>query len=200
MKNDLIGKEFKAITKYGLSLFTSTITDVAFTYVHKEINNIHTLKVICQVKGRNNWYYLDDVVLVVREKYVSPNDGGCWFCHTNEGEMYFDFEFDTYVHLECVVKALLENKEHSEGVYMTYLLDESMFEFPKVTPPICDGTFSKLLVLKDINDEYHIGVYHWFIGGNYFITRDEKDFGEHYIKGWKYLNSSDNSDIKISGA
>jgi hypothetical protein len=33
---------------------------------------------------------------------VTPNNGGCWFCNTDSGELYFSFEFDTYVHKDCV--------------------------------------------------------------------------------------------------
>ncbi len=31
-----------------------------------------------------------------------PCDGGCWFCHTDDGDMMFSCEFDTYVHEQCL--------------------------------------------------------------------------------------------------
>lgn len=34
----------------------------------------------------------------------SPNDGGCWFCETddNKGGWAFSSEFDAYVHVQCL--------------------------------------------------------------------------------------------------
>lgn len=42
-------------------------------------------------------------------KNVCPTKGGCWYCHTDEGEMYFSGEFDTYIHLECIREVALIN-------------------------------------------------------------------------------------------
>lgn len=33
-----------------------------------------------------------------------PNEGGCWYCHKDDGEMVFSCEFDTYLHMECLLK------------------------------------------------------------------------------------------------
>lgn len=38
--------------------------------------------------------------------YKQPNDGGCWFCHTDDGEMWFSWEFDCWVHESCLKKEL----------------------------------------------------------------------------------------------
>lgn len=40
----------------------------------------------------------------------SPNEGGCWFCHTDPVEevMFFSVEFDCYFHKHCLDKALAE--------------------------------------------------------------------------------------------
>lgn len=55
---------------------------------------------------------------------VSPVDGGCWFCYTeDEGEWLFDREFDTYVHKACLVQALKEEPDNPEANFMRYLLD-----------------------------------------------------------------------------
>lgn len=35
-----------------------------------------------------------------------PNEGGCWFCHDDEGEMIFSWEFDCWLHEECLRKEL----------------------------------------------------------------------------------------------
>ncbi|MCB5368974.1 hypothetical protein [Collinsella aerofaciens] len=60
------------------------------------------------------------------EKYVSPSQGGCWFCHTapEDKPMLFDIEFDTYVHEDCLRKALEEEPDHPEAGIMAYLLED----------------------------------------------------------------------------
>lgn len=57
--------------------------------------------------------------------YVSPVDGGCWFCNRSGGEDFdFDVEFDTNVHLGCIREVLKENPNHPEARWMRYLLPE----------------------------------------------------------------------------
>ena len=57
--------------------------------------------------------------------YVSPQDGGCWFCNRVGGDdMDFDCEFDTYVHHGCIRDALKEDPKHPEAKFMKYLLPE----------------------------------------------------------------------------
>jgi len=53
---------------------------------------------------------------------ISPNDGGCWFCHTKDDDMVFDTEFDTHVHIECIKKALKKNSNDPEAKLMKYLI------------------------------------------------------------------------------
>lgn len=47
---------------------------------------------------------------------VHPCDGGCWFCHTADEEMAFSCEFDTYLHLKCLKKALEDDPVHPEAI------------------------------------------------------------------------------------
>ena len=43
-----------------------------------------------------------------------PTQGGCWFCETDDdGHWMFSTEFDTYLHMECLKKALKESTEES---------------------------------------------------------------------------------------
>ena len=49
---------------------------------------------------------------------VSPNDGGCWYCHTTDGEMLFSTEFDAYVHKECIERAVEHDEEDREAQIM----------------------------------------------------------------------------------
>ena len=53
---------------------------------------------------------------------VNPNDGGCWFCECDDGEMLFDTEFDTFVHEKCLRKELA--KGQLEAKIMSYLISE----------------------------------------------------------------------------
>ena len=54
--------------------------------------------------------------------FKTPQEGGCWFCNTDDGKLLFDTEFDTYVHAECIRKALKENDP--EAKIMSYLLED----------------------------------------------------------------------------
>jgi predicted transcriptional regulator len=58
---------------------------------------------------------------------LSPANGGCWFCHKdNEQEaLLFDWEFDTFVHANCIRKALKEDPLDREAILMKYLLENS---------------------------------------------------------------------------
>lgn len=51
---------------------------------------------------------------------LKPENGGCWFCHQDEedDELEFSWEFDTYAHKACIVKALEDNPEHPEAIIM----------------------------------------------------------------------------------
>lgn len=48
----------------------------------------------------------------------------CWFCCHDAGEMVYDSEFDTYLHLDCLKKALSKDPEDPEAKFMSYLLDK----------------------------------------------------------------------------
>lgn len=43
-----------------------------------------------------------------------PNDGGCWFCMEDDGDMLFSMEFDAWFHEECLLKALTEHDPEAE--------------------------------------------------------------------------------------
>lgn len=51
--------------------------------------------------------------------YLHPNCGGCWFCVTdNDGDWAFSIEFDTWLHLSCLRKALAEDPDNCEAQIM----------------------------------------------------------------------------------
>lgn len=54
--------------------------------------------------------------------YKFPNEGGCWFCHTDDGEMLFSWEFDCYLHESCLRKEL-ESKYNPEAEIMANEFD-----------------------------------------------------------------------------
>ena len=37
---------------------------------------------------------------------MNPNEGGCWFCEDDGGEMFFSIEYDCYFHMDCLTKEL----------------------------------------------------------------------------------------------
>ena len=45
----------------------------------------------------------------------SPNEGGCWFCQDDEGEMFFSYQFDCLFHKECLHKALAKAEWNPEA-------------------------------------------------------------------------------------
>lgn len=59
---------------------------------------------------------------------ISPNNGGCWFCHTQDDDLVFDWEFDTFVHENCIKSALNRLNQdpiiQDEAIFMAYLLTE----------------------------------------------------------------------------
>jgi hypothetical protein len=47
----------------------------------------------------------------------------CWFCDKG-GDLVFDREFDTPVHLACIRQVLDTHPEHTEAQLMAYLLED----------------------------------------------------------------------------
>ncbi len=56
--------------------------------------------------------------------HLHPCNGGCWFCHKDDEDehLYFDSEFDTWVHKNCISDAL--DKDDPEAEIMKYILGE----------------------------------------------------------------------------
>jgi hypothetical protein len=60
---------------------------------------------------------------------VSASDGGCWYCETDEGEMPFSFDFDCWLHIDCLrarlnshpndIEALIFAREFHEALGLT---------------------------------------------------------------------------------
>lgn len=46
--------------------------------------------------------------------YLSPNDGGCWFCCGEKGSMYFSDEWDSWFHEECCKEAAAKHNPEAE--------------------------------------------------------------------------------------
>jgi len=43
----------------------------------------------------------------------SPQDGGCWYCHTDNQPLAFCCEFDTFIHIDCIKKEIKLTKEYN---------------------------------------------------------------------------------------
>lgn len=76
-------------------------------------NNGFLEKNLREIDGRN----------CMENKVVYPQDGGCWFCFKKTEDMWFDSEFDTFLHEECLRKELNDNPENPEARIMKYLLE-----------------------------------------------------------------------------
>lgn len=57
---------------------------------------------------------------------VAPVDvkAECWFCKGEDGDLLFDGEFDTFVHVKCIEQALEDDPHHPEARHMMYLLED----------------------------------------------------------------------------
>lgn len=49
-----------------------------------------------------------------------PNQGGCWFCHTDDdsSKWLFSLEFDCNVHKDCLQKEINKEQPSEEAVIM----------------------------------------------------------------------------------
>ena len=49
---------------------------------------------------------------------LSPVDGGCWYCHTDDASeskpLTFCWEFDTFIHVDCIKQRGQQNEERGE--------------------------------------------------------------------------------------
>lgn len=47
---------------------------------------------------------------------VSPTQGGCWYCWTNEeGDSRFTHEFDAYFHVQCLLNYMIAHPNDEEA-------------------------------------------------------------------------------------
>lgn len=54
--------------------------------------------------------------LVYTRSQTSPSRGGCWYCWTKDPEPdRFSFEFDTFLHLECLKRWLVGHPKDDEA-------------------------------------------------------------------------------------
>lgn len=62
--------------------------------------------------------------------HKAPQDGGCWYCHTDDGDMLFSTEFDTYVHMKCLEATVAENdpNDREAAIMAAELLPEKQSE------------------------------------------------------------------------
>ena len=79
---------------------------------------------IDRVASWEEWHEFDEArsQFTQTETIAAPEHGGCWFCNIKNEELVFDTEFDTNVHIECIITALKHNSEHPEAKHMKYLL------------------------------------------------------------------------------
>lgn len=66
MKEELVGKQFRRMSKYGPSIWKDTITDIAMDYeiVKNPLWEFKiTFKPKIRVKGSLNWYDIDEILI-----------------------------------------------------------------------------------------------------------------------------------------
>jgi hypothetical protein len=76
------------------------------------------------------------------KEYRKPlpcTQGGCWFCNM-DGCNAFDHEWDTFIHVECLIEALKKEPNHPEATSMKYLLPpEDRMAIESITEPAHAG-------------------------------------------------------------
>lgn len=47
---------------------------------------------------------------------LSPQDGGCWYCHEDDEKekLFFCWEFDTFIHISCIEKRIKEVEKSNQ--------------------------------------------------------------------------------------
>jgi len=53
---------------------------------------------------------------------ITPQNGGCWYCHKTDYPLVFSIEFDTFVHLDCIKEMLKLNDTNDKEI--TFLAKE----------------------------------------------------------------------------
>jgi hypothetical protein len=59
---------------------------------------------------------------------ILPQEGGCWYCGGDGGEMVFSYEFDCWLHLPCLQTALSTDPTDSEARIMARELIPGMLQ------------------------------------------------------------------------
>lgn len=56
---------------------------------------------------------------------LSPSSGGCWFCEQDDEQeiLFFEYEWDTNIHISCLKNALEKDPEDPEAGLMKYMLE-----------------------------------------------------------------------------
>ena len=61
---------------------------------------------------------------------TEQTDGKCWFCGKSDKFLVYEEEFDTYVHVDCIRKALADDAgtdaKTTEAKRMSYLLGDGI--------------------------------------------------------------------------
>lgn len=100
---------------------------------------------------------------------VSPQNGGCWYCHLQDefgtNGMVFSYEFDTYLHMECLISSLRRDPSDPEARIIAKELhkeldnwincykDHVVTEKPGELEYHWHKVLSHLLTLDDSNEE-----------------------------------------------
>ena len=54
---------------------------------------------------------------------IETNEGGCLFCGKDDGDLVYEKQFDTYVHLHCIRFAIKESHRTGEPNLEAWLME-----------------------------------------------------------------------------
>jgi len=113
----------------------------------------------------------------VEKNKTTPASGGCWFCQVQDDNLVFDSEFDTFVHVDCI----MDNYEvRYEAEIMAYLLNDQQKLAVKNKP--CSHPYERLTMGVDPTKETDNEVTIFCGKCESFITIDDKKQSEKVIE------------------
>ena len=55
------------------------------------------------------------------DERVPPERGGCWYCYKGTGDFLFSWEFDTFIHLQCILDRIDKGIRHDDFELLIFI-------------------------------------------------------------------------------
>ena len=61
------------------------------------------------------WKFFIKKEIIEKNYYAKPQFGGCWYCYKNTPQLVFCNQFDTYIHIQCIMERKKELERSGES-------------------------------------------------------------------------------------